>query len=142
MEGKGDHLVVTGRRQRKSAGPGRGKLPTVVRRMSEMGNFGQLIEHFVVLPARWFRLHCHTWRDMRQRCKVCGCRDKFNFYVPDELWEKVVPPRYRNRVVCLACFDDFAKQRGVDYATSLKTLYFAGDGACLELGVMTASEGR
>lgn len=108
--------------------------------MQEMGKLGRVMEHFVILPVRWFRFHCRAWRDMRQRCKVCGCRDKFNFHVPDDLWERVVPPRYRNRVVCLACFDDFAKRRGVAYATSLETVYFAGDKACLELKVVVASE--
>jgi hypothetical protein len=49
--------------------------------------------------------------------------------VPDEVWEKVVPPRFQNRVVCLACFDDFAKKKGVDYSTSLEQLCFVGDKA-------------
>lgn len=53
--------------------------------------------------------------------------DKFNFHVPDEIWAAVVPKPLRHRVVCLGCFDDFARSRDVDYAASLRTLYFAGD---------------
>jgi len=62
-------------------------------------------------------------------CKVCGRPDKFDFHVPDEIWRRAVPVRYVNRVVCLPCFDDFARETGVDYATAIDALYFAGDRA-------------
>ena len=91
------------------------------------------IEHFFILPLRWFRLHRRNWREGRQRCKVCGCADKLNFSVDDETWKAIIPPRYQNRVVCLACFDDFAKKRDIDYLPTLKAIYFAGDGAAFEL---------
>jgi len=89
-------------------------------------------EHFFILPARWFRVHYRAWWDLQQKCKVCGCRDKFDFYVPDYIWQRVVPSLYQNRVVCLACFDDFAQKKGVDYSTSLERLYFAGDRASFQ----------
>ena len=63
----------------------------------------------------------------RQTCKACCQRDKFNFHVPDEVWAAVVPPELVNRVVCLACFDEFARQRDVSYAMHLRTLCFVGD---------------
>jgi len=93
------------------------------------------VEHFIILPSRWFRVHRRAWRELQQKCKVCGCRDKFNFNVPDEVWEKVVPPKFQNRVVCLACFDDFAKEKEVDYSTSLESLYFAGDRVTFEFSI-------
>lgn len=62
-----------------------------------------------------------------QTCKVCGRRDKFNFHVPDEFWERVVPPEYQNHVVCLSCFDDFAAQKGIDYSGAIKSLHFVGE---------------
>lgn len=64
-----------------------------------------------------------------QKCKACGRRDKFNFYVPDDIWAAVVPVRLHERVVCLGCFDRFARKRGVDYAPHLTELDFAGDKA-------------
>ena len=84
-------------------------------------------ECFVLLPIRWYSLHIRNWRELRQRCKVCGCRDKFDYHVPDALWEAVVPQRYQGRVVCLACFDDFAARKGIPYAPSLSEIHFAGD---------------
>lgn len=69
---------------------------------------------------------------MRQRCKACGQIDKLNFDVPDDVWASVVPPELRNRVVCLACFDTFARENHVDYAASLRAVYFAGDAATFE----------
>jgi hypothetical protein len=70
-----------------------------------------------------------------QMCKACGRRDKMDFHVPDDVWEAVVPARLRSRVVCLACFDGFAKQRGVEYAPHLSEICFAGDKASLSLRV-------
>lgn len=66
-----------------------------------------------------------------QTCKACGNRDKFDFDVPDEIWQAVVPIHLRNRVVCLPCFDDFAQLQGINYAAHVSALHFAGDGAAL-----------
>jgi hypothetical protein len=74
----------------------------------------------------------------RQTCRVCRCRDKFNFHVPDEMWERIVPVQYQNKVVCLSCFDKFARQEKVDYSDSLETLYFAGDQAIFKFQTVSA----
>jgi hypothetical protein len=42
------------------------------------------------------------------------------------VWQSAVPARLQNHVVCLPCFDDFAKARGIEYASTLRALYFAG----------------
>lgn len=68
-----------------------------------------------------------------QTCKVCGHRDKFTFHVADEIWEKVVPSDYKSKVVCLACFDTFAKEKGISYKDALDLLCFTGDQECLQL---------
>lgn len=91
------------------------------------------IEHFIIIPIRWYKLHLNNWQLLRQRCKVCGCRDKFDFHVPDHIWNEVIPGKYRNRVVCLACFDDFASKKKADYSASIKRLYFAGNNISLRL---------
>jgi hypothetical protein len=77
----------------------------------------------------------------RQRCKVCRCEDKFDFKVPDEVWNEVVPVKYRHKVVCLKCFDHFAFSKRVKYSGSLSTLYFAGDQAALRFQLVSAHEG-
>ncbi len=74
----------------------------------------------------------------RQTCKVCRRPDKFDFHVPDDIWEAVVPESFRNRVVCLYCFDDFAQTKGIKYARSLTTLFFAGDQAVFRFEVTSA----
>jgi hypothetical protein len=73
-----------------------------------------------------------------QTCKVCGHADKFNFDVPDEIWQVVVPEELQNRVVCLSCFDDFAYRKGVPYAHALRLLCFAGDQATFEFQPVVA----
>lgn len=83
--------------------------------------------------------HCERGVDAsRQTCRVCGRPDKFNFYVPDEVWQEVVPAEFSSRVVCLYCFDGFAKERRVDYATRLSEVWFAGDAATFQFQVSRA----
>jgi hypothetical protein len=74
----------------------------------------------------------------RQRCRVCSCEDKFNFSVPDDVWQEVVPPQYQNKVVCLPCFDEFARKQNVDYSESIEVLYFAGRQASFKFQTVSA----
>ena len=74
----------------------------------------------------------------RQTCKVCGRPDKFNFWVPDEVWAAVVPPAFQRRVVCLYCFDAFAVRYTKPLAELLSPIYFAGDRVTLRLVVASA----
>jgi hypothetical protein len=74
----------------------------------------------------------------RQRCKVCWHADKFDFHVPDELWRTVVPESLQTKPLCLACFDDLARDRRVEYARALVRLFFAGDRASFEFKVVSA----
>jgi hypothetical protein len=62
----------------------------------------------------------------QQTCRVCARPDKFDFTIPQDVWERVVPARYVTGVVCLYCFDDFAELAGVPYAASLREIWFAG----------------
>jgi hypothetical protein len=75
----------------------------------------------------------------QQTCKVCGCQDRFNFHVPDELWKSIVPLEFQNRVVCLPCFDQFAFEKQIDYSDSLELLYFAGDMAAFKFETVAAA---
>ena len=77
----------------------------------------------------------------QQTCKVCGCRDRFDFHVSDEVWKAVVPARFDGKVVCLACFDDFARRNQIDYTGSLRTLYFAGEHASFEFRMVSGATG-
>ncbi len=74
----------------------------------------------------------------RQTCKVCGRPDKFDFYVPDEVWAAVVPEEFGHLALCLYCFDNFAAGRQVNYATCLSELWFAGDAATFRFAVAAA----
>jgi hypothetical protein len=76
----------------------------------------------------------------RQQCSVCHCEDKFNFYVPDEVWRGVVPEHYQNKVVCLPCFDEFARKQNVEYSDTIETLYFAGDQASFKFQTVSAQD--
>lgn len=57
------------------------------------------------------------------------------------MWAAVVPARLLRLVVCLACFDQFAREQGVLYATSVDSLYFAGEQATFEFSVRFAGDG-
>jgi hypothetical protein len=74
----------------------------------------------------------------QQTCKVCGRPDKFNFHVPDDIWEMVAGTEFNNRVVCLNCFDELAKEKGIKYADSLQEVYFAGSQATFVFRVVSS----
>jgi len=74
----------------------------------------------------------------RQKCGVCKCEDKFNFHVSDELWRQVVGQAYWNKVVCLQCFDEFARKKQIDYSDSIETLYFAGNQATFKFQTISS----
>lgn len=74
----------------------------------------------------------------RQTCRVCGRPDKFNFHVPDHIWQAAVPPPFVEGVVCLFCFDALAEMRRVQYAPHLTALCFAGDAAAFEFEKVAA----
>jgi len=95
-------------------------------------NIKQWFEHFFIIPFRWLKIHWQNWFCLQQRCKVCGCRDKFDFHVSDNVWEEIVPDKYKNRVVCLACFDDFASKKEIDYSSSIECLYFSGNNTSIQ----------
>ena len=76
----------------------------------------------------------------RQTCKVCGCPDKFDFSVPDKVWQRIVPADYRTKVVCLDCFDSFASEKQIDYSDSIEVLYFAGDKAMFRFKAVSAQD--
>ena len=65
-----------------------------------------------------------------QRCKLCGKADGFNFNIDDDVWERVVPKEYVDRVLCLPCFDSLASLRGIDYSNAIDAeFFFAGQAA-------------
>ena len=72
---------------------------------------------------------------MQQTCKMCGQPDKFDFHVPDELWRSIIPTEFQTLVVCLYCFDEEAAAKGIDFATALTELWFAGRSVSLNLRV-------
>lgn len=89
----------------------------------------------------WASENCaltHQGHGQRQTCKACGRPDKFDFHVPDDVWNRVVPVHLRDHVVCLYCFDEFAREAGESYADSVKTLYFAGDRGVLTFETVRA----
>ena len=74
----------------------------------------------------------------RQHCHVCHCEDKFNFNVSDELWREIVPLEFQNKVVCLPCFDELAREKNKEYAHSIAVLYFAGRQASFKFQTVQA----
>lgn len=64
----------------------------------------------------------------------------FNFHVPDNIWASVVPKEFRDKVVCLRCFDKFAFENKINHAKYLDKMYFVGDKAIMELKIVWAKD--
>ena len=67
-----------------------------------------------------------------------------NFHVKDEIWIAVVPPKLRNEVVCLACFDAFALERDISLVDALdpKEVLFVGDKVGYTFGIEKVYESK
>lgn len=76
----------------------------------------------------------------RQQCAICRCQEKFNFQVPDNLWERVVPEEHRARVICLSCFDNFAQAKNIPYSQNITDLLFVGDKAAVAFETKSATD--
>lgn len=59
----------------------------------------------------------------REICKCCGRENPLGFHVPDDVWERAVPEPYKNRVLCIMCFDHFATAAGVDWTDTPVEFY-------------------
>jgi len=79
-------------------------------------------------------------KSSQQTCRSCHCIDKYNFHVPDHLWQRVVPTNLRHSVVCLECFDRFASEKNIQYAHFLDVVYFAGEKAQMALKVVDSHD--
>ena len=60
----------------------------------------------------------------RELCKCCYKFNPVGYNMPDEIWNKVVPEEFRNKVLCLTCFDYFATENGVDWTKHIEEVYF------------------
>lgn len=49
----------------------------------------------------------------RRTCKVCGSLDNCDFKVVDDVWRTTVPIEYRDQIMCIKCFEDFAAERQI-----------------------------
>ena len=64
----------------------------------------------------WFRLHLKLFLKkyilIDSFCKVCG-RTVHDFYVNDDIWEKVSPRKNGNGVLCYDCFCERSSEKGL-----------------------------
>ena len=76
----------------------------------------------------------------QQTCKMCGQPDKFDFYVPDDVWVAVAPEPHRGHVICLYCFDEEASAKGIPIAEALIDLCFTGEAVSMFLDIRSATD--
>lgn len=56
----------------------------------------------------------------REICKICFRANPVGFYVPDNIWNDVVPSEYRSRVVCISCFTCLADEKLVPWDDNIQ----------------------
>lgn len=82
--------------------------------------------------------HGDTWPEAlsggsSRPCAVCGRAVDFQFLVTDEIWWMVVPHRIVRDVICLACIDRLAADKGIDISHYLLCVHYAGLGKTIIL---------
>lgn len=68
--------------------------------------------------ALLWRLTKNLYLRPREVCKRCFRENPVGFTVPDEVWAAAVPETYRDKVLCIFCFDELAARRGVDWSSA------------------------
>ncbi len=67
----------------------------------------------LTVVARRIRTYIAERSSGQQTCKVCGRpQNEVDFCVSSREWNAIVPVRWTNLAVCLACFEQFARERG------------------------------
>lgn len=76
-------------------------------------------------------------RPQQQRCCRCGAVDSMYFNIDDKTWKDVAGPEWVNdefdSVLCLACFDQIAEQKGIKYSHKIQEIVFVGYECAFEL---------
>lgn len=56
----------------------------------------------------------------RMFCQICGHLHKIDFWVPDEIWNEAIHPRWRETHLCLNCFMERADERLLEWDKEIK----------------------
>lgn len=56
----------------------------------------------------------------RMFCQICGKVHKIDFWVPNEIWEEAIHPRFRDTHVCINCFTERADEKLLFWDTEIK----------------------
>lgn len=77
------------------------------------------------LKSKLYKLFIFNRHGMASSCKNCFSQSMMDFVVSDEEWNKITSRKFRNEVLCLACFDNFAFQKSFKY--EILEIHFAGN---------------
>lgn len=58
----------------------------------------------------------------RMFCQICGHLHKIDFWVPDEIWDACIHPKYKYTHICINCFMDRADERLLFWDKEIKLL--------------------
>lgn len=61
----------------------------------------------------------------RQFCDMCNHVDRVMFWVPDEMWEEVIPTHHQTSRVCLNCFTERADEKMLPWDEVIKLLPYS-----------------
>jgi hypothetical protein len=56
----------------------------------------------------------------RELCKICYHPNPVGFTVPGEIWEEVVPEKFRTEIVCLSCFIRLADEKLITWDKTIE----------------------
>lgn len=56
----------------------------------------------------------------REICRICFGANPLGFYVPDSVWDAVVPSELRQKVICFSCFARLADEKLIPWDEQIK----------------------
>jgi hypothetical protein len=56
----------------------------------------------------------------REICTLCYEINRVGFWVPDKIWQAVVPKGYEYNILCLRCFTRIADEKAIEWDKEIK----------------------
>lgn len=48
-------------------------------------------------------------------CKKCMKPNKIGFHIDDDVWNKIVPKKFKNKVLCYYCFEEYSFNKKIAF---------------------------
>jgi hypothetical protein len=82
-------------------------------------------ERVIIIPTEW---KPGIPDELTLECPYCNRIPEIDYLISDELWNTIVPQKYKLGVICFRCFVKLAKEKGfslLEIISKIKEMFYA-----------------